>query len=48
MTEKNIEIARSYFHAVRTGDMTTLGELLAEDIVWHQPGVNRFSGAQGP
>jgi ribosomal protein S11 len=32
------------FQAVRTGDMVTLGELLDEAIVWHQPGANQFSG----
>ncbi|MEU0586569.1 nuclear transport factor 2 family protein [Streptomyces sp. NPDC006132] len=44
MTSANIDIARSYFQAVRTGDMATLGELLDESIVWHQPGANQFSG----
>ncbi|MFD3425916.1 nuclear transport factor 2 family protein [Nocardia fluminea] len=44
MTDKNIQIAHSYFQAVQNGDMATLGELLADDIVWHQPGANQFSG----
>ncbi|MEU0250254.1 nuclear transport factor 2 family protein [Streptomyces sp. NPDC006235] len=44
MTNANIDIARTYFQAVQTGDMATLGELLDEAIVWHQPGVNQFSG----
>jgi ketosteroid isomerase-like protein len=44
MTNANIDIARTYFQAVRTGDMATLGELLDEAIVWHQPGANQFSG----
>ncbi|AXE83366.1 nuclear transport factor 2 family protein [Streptomyces sp. Go-475] len=44
MTSANIDIARSYFQAVQTGDMATLGELLDESIVWHQPGANQFSG----
>lgn len=39
-----IEIAKSYIHAVQTGDQATLGSLLAPDIIWHQPGRNRFSG----
>ncbi|MGA9874072.1 MAG: nuclear transport factor 2 family protein [Rhodococcus sp. (in: high G+C Gram-positive bacteria)] len=38
------DTARTYFTAVQTGDMATLGELLAGDIVWHQPGSHRFSG----
>ncbi|TDC82643.1 nuclear transport factor 2 family protein [Micromonospora sp. KC606] len=44
MASTNIDIARTYFEAVQTGDMATLGELLDEAIVWHQPGANQFSG----
>jgi ketosteroid isomerase-like protein len=44
MTSANIDIARTYFRAVQTGDMAALGELLDADIVWHQPGANQFSG----
>ncbi|WAU82000.1 nuclear transport factor 2 family protein [Streptomyces sp. Qhu-G9] len=44
MTSANIEIARTYFQAVQTADMATLGELLDEGIVWHQPGAHQFSG----
>ncbi|MEU9669689.1 nuclear transport factor 2 family protein [Streptomyces bobili] len=44
MTRTNIDIARTYFQAVQTGDMAALGELLDTDIVWHQPGANQFSG----
>lgn len=40
----SIDIARTYFQAVQGGDLGTVGGLLAEDIVWHQPGANRFSG----
>jgi ketosteroid isomerase-like protein len=39
-----IEIAQKYIHAVQSGDQAALGALLAPDIVWHQPGNNRFSG----
>lgn len=39
-----IEIAQKYIQAVQTGDQAALGALLAPDIVWHQPGSNRFSG----
>ena len=39
-----IEIAQAYIRAVQTGDQATLGRLMAPDIVWHQPGQNRFSG----
>ncbi|MDG9710493.1 hypothetical protein QC385_20185 [Streptomyces sp. DH10] len=41
MTTANLDLARSYFRAVRTGDMAALGGLLDEQIVWHQPGVNK-------
>jgi uncharacterized protein len=44
MTSTNIDIAHAYFQAVRTGDMATVGELLDQAIVWHQPGANQFSG----
>ncbi|WP_150525505.1 nuclear transport factor 2 family protein [Roseibium sediminis] len=42
--QNDIETARRYFEAVQTGDVGTLTELLAPDVVWHQPGQNRFSG----
>jgi ketosteroid isomerase-like protein len=44
MTSTNVDIASTYFQAVQNGDMASLGELLHEEIVWHQPGANRFSG----
>ncbi|WP_405823835.1 nuclear transport factor 2 family protein [Streptomyces sp. NBC_01390] len=44
MTSKNLDIAREYFQAVQTGDLAKVGRLLDEEIVWHQPGANRFSG----
>lgn len=44
MTSSGIDIARTYFQAVQTGDMAALGDLLDADIVWHQPGANQFSG----
>jgi ketosteroid isomerase-like protein len=39
-----IDIAKSYIHAVQTGDQAALAGLIAPDVVWHQPGQNRFSG----
>ena len=39
-----IDIAKHYIRAVQEGDQATLGKLLAPEIVWHQPGRNRFSG----
>lgn len=46
MASTNVEISRTYFQAVQAGDLAQLGELLAEDIVWHQPGDNQFSGVR--
>lgn len=39
-----IAIAQKYIQAVQSGDQAALGALLSPDIVWHQPGSNRFSG----
>lgn len=39
-----IEIAKAYIRAVQQGDQAALGTLLDPNIVWHQPGRNRFSG----
>ncbi|TDD48200.1 nuclear transport factor 2 family protein [Kribbella antibiotica] len=44
MTSTNTDIARTHLEAVQTGNMAIVGELLAGDIVWHQPGANQFSG----
>ncbi|MDX3229967.1 nuclear transport factor 2 family protein [Streptomyces sp. ME19-01-6] len=44
MTSKNVDIAGEYFQAVQQGDLAKVGELLDEQVVWHQPGANRFSG----
>ena len=38
------DIARSYIQAVQQGDQAALGRLISPDVVWHQPGRNRFSG----
>jgi uncharacterized protein len=42
--EMTIETAKAYIRAVQKGDQAALGQLLHPDIVWHQPGRNRFSG----
>ena len=42
----SIDIARSYFQAIQTGDLDTVGKLLDDNIVWHQPGANQFSGVR--
>jgi uncharacterized protein len=44
MSNENTDVARKYFQAIQTGDMATLGKLVDENVVWHQPGSNQFSG----
>ncbi|GKQ35967.1 nuclear transport factor 2 family protein [Streptomyces sp. A012304] len=39
-----LRIARQYADAVSAKDFAAVTGLFAEDIVWHQPGDNRFSG----
>jgi uncharacterized protein len=41
-----INIAQTYIRAVQTGDQAALAELFSPDVVWHQPGKNRFSGTR--
>lgn len=40
-----LRIARQYADAVSAKDFATVTGLFADDIVWHQPGDNRFSGS---
>ena len=40
---ENIKVGRGYVEALSKGDMTTVGKLLADDVVWHQPGGGDFS-----
>ncbi len=37
-------VTASYFDALGRGDVATAMALLSPDVVWHQPGENRFSG----
>lgn len=37
-------IAATYFDALGRGDVPTAMGLLDAQVVWHQPGANRFSG----
>lgn len=39
-----VERVRQAFSAYETGDFGTLREGFADDIVWHHPGRNAFSG----
>jgi ketosteroid isomerase-like protein len=38
------QVVRRYFDALAAQDFATVGAVLADDVVWHQPGGNRFSG----
>ena len=40
----NIEIMRSYVDSLSKGDMEAVGKLLADDVIWHQPGSSHLSG----
>ncbi len=45
MTEHpNIEQARRGYAAFAQGDMATLSELIADDVVWHAQGAGQLSG----
>ena len=40
----NAAIARGALEAFIRGDVPTMAATLADDVVWHAPGANRFSG----
>ena len=45
MTDDNpAAVATRYFDALASGDVPAAMALLSPEIVWHQPGANRFSG----
>jgi len=37
-------VVERYLAAVATNDMATMADLIDQDVTWHQPGANRFSG----
>jgi uncharacterized protein len=39
-----LNVVRQYFEALAAHDFGAVAALWATDIVWHQPGDNRFSG----
>ena len=43
-TTDPLAVARRYFDALSVKDFATVASMFADDIVWHQPGANRFSG----
>ena len=44
MSNTPAEVANEYFGALGRGDIATVMSLLSPNVVWHQPGANRFSG----
>lgn len=44
MAHPNEDLVRRGYAAFQSGDMATLNELLADDVVWHAPGRNQLSG----
>lgn len=42
--DSTLSVAQQYVDAVSAKDFGTVADLLADDIVWHQPGANRLSG----
>ncbi|MEV6239088.1 nuclear transport factor 2 family protein [Lentzea sp. NPDC051838] len=40
-----LSVITRYFDALESGDFATVAAQFAEDVVWHQPGSNRFSGS---
>jgi uncharacterized protein len=41
-----LAVVRKYFDALSAKDFATVAALFADDIVWHQPGANQFSGTR--
>jgi uncharacterized protein len=44
MAHPNEDLARRGYEAFAAGDMATLNDLFADDIVWHSPGRNQLAG----
>lgn len=42
--EKKIEKVSHFYAALAQGDFETMGALLSDDLVWHQPGKGALSG----
>lgn len=40
---QNKEIVNTYFKCLAEGDLERLGQLFAEDVIWHQPGRGALS-----
>jgi uncharacterized protein len=44
VTHPNVDLVQRGYEAFAAGDIATLNELFADDIVWHSPGNNQLSG----
>jgi len=42
--EKNLKVVQSYFDHLAKGEMDQVGAILADDIIWNQPGHHQASG----
>ncbi|HEX6350215.1 MAG TPA: nuclear transport factor 2 family protein [Candidatus Dormibacteraeota bacterium] len=42
--QRNVEIARKAYKAFEEGDVQTVMEVFADDIVWHVPGKSSIAG----
>lgn len=42
-TSQNIQLVQNYFDALSKGELEKLGQLFADDIIWHQPGKGHLS-----
>ena len=41
---ENIKLVENYVDALKKGEMEKVGQLLADDVIWHQPGQGHLSG----
>jgi uncharacterized protein len=41
---QNINIMQTYVDSLSKGDMETVGKLLDDQVIWHQPGNSHLSG----
>ena len=42
--EQNVSVIDTLFSSLAVGDLETFARLFAPNVVWHQPGNNKFSG----
>ena len=41
---ENIKLVERYVDALMKGEMEKVGQLLSDDVIWHQPGKGHLSG----